>query len=133
MPLGIDRDERDLHDTGDEHAPGSGLPRVREPMGEQQRHDHDDVEQDRRTGRRREPAIGVELARDHGLHRHEQERREGDAGERHGEVVAGRIVRKSEQANDGGRVDERQRQQHDVDGEQGRRDTIGEEPRRRQP
>ena len=98
MPLGIDPHEHDLRDTGDEHAPGGGLTRGREPMGEEQRRDHADVEQDRRARGGGEPAIGVELARDHGLHRYEQERGKGDAGERDGEVVAGGVARQSEQA-----------------------------------
>ena len=127
--LGVDADdERHDHARG-EHAPGGGVARVREERREQQRGDDRQIEQDGRARGGGEPVIGIEDAGEQRLDRHEREIGEGDAGERHGEIEADRIVGETrrEQADHLRREDERKRQQHEIDGDQRRGDLIGEQ------
>ena len=87
------------------------------------------VEQNRRAGRGGEAIIGIEDAGEQRLDRHEREIGEGDAGQRHGEIEADRIVGETrrEQADHLWREHQRKRQQHEIDGDQRRGDLVGEQ------
>ena len=127
--LGVDGDEQHLRHAGDSHAPGRGVARALEVGRKQKRGDQRDIEQHRRAGGGGETLIGVEHAGKQSLERHEREIGEGDAGERYRHVEAGRVVDETrrEDAHHPGREQERERKQHEVDGDECRGDAVGEE------
>ncbi len=127
--LGVDADDQRHDHAGHEHAPGGGVARVGEKRREQERGDDRQIEQDGRAGRGGEAIIGVEDAGEQRLDRHQREIGKGDAGERHGEIEADRIVGETgrQQADHLRREDQRQRQQHEIDGDQRRGDLVGEQ------
>ena len=129
MRLGVDADDEGNDHARGEHAPGGGVARVREKRREQQRGDDRQIEQDGRARRGGKPIIGIEDAGEQRLDRYQREIGEGDAGERHGEIVADRIVGETrrQQADHLRGEDERKRQQHEIDGDQRRGDLIGEQ------
>ncbi len=116
-------------DAGHEHAPGGGVAGVGEERRQQQRGDDRQIEQDGRAGGGGEPVIGIEDAGEQRLHRHQREIGKGDAGERHGEIVARRIVveTRRQQADHLRGEDQREREQHEIDGDQRRGDLVGEQ------
>ena len=105
------------------------MARVRKERREQQRGYDREIEEDGGAGSGGEAVVGVEDAGEQRLDRHEREIGEGDAGERHGEIEADRIVGEAggEQAHHLRREDEGKRQQHEIDGDQRRGDLIGEQ------
>ncbi|ODS01638.1 hypothetical protein AUC69_05025 [Methyloceanibacter superfactus] len=129
MGLGIGAEEQGLRHAGDEHAPGRGVAGIGEPRREQQRGDDREIEQHRRAGRRGETVIGVEDAGEQRLERHQRQIGEGDAGERDGQIEALRIADEAggEKPDHLRREQQRDGEQHQIDGDQGGGDLVGEQ------
>ncbi len=127
--LGVSPDQEHDGDAGEQNAPSRGVAGIGEQGREKQRGDDRQVEKNGRAGGGGEAVIGVEDAGEQRLDRHEREIGEGDAGERDGKVEARRIVHeaRSEHAHDPWREQQRKSQEHEIDGDQSRRDLIGEE------
>ena len=131
----VGRHHRGFEESGDEHAPGSGMPGGREEGRKCKRRHHRQVEEDRRRGGCGEPVQGVE---DAAIERHQRDQHEvgkGDAGEFDRKREALRVVIEAgrQQRDDGGREHERHREQHRLRGKQHGEHAIGKEPRRLAP
>jgi hypothetical protein len=129
MRLGVSPDQEHDGEARKQNAPSRGVAGVGEQGREKQRGDDRQVEKNGRAGGGGEAVVGVEDAGEQRLDRHEREIGEGDAGERDGEVEARRIVdeARSEHAHDPWREQQREAQEREIDGDQSRRDLIGEE------
>ena len=102
------------------------MARVGKERRQQQRGDDRQVEENGRAGGGGEAVIGVEDAGEQGLDRHQRQIREGDAGERHGEIEAGRIEAGGQHADHFRGEDHGDGQHHQVEGDERRGDLIGE-------
>ena len=115
-PARFRHQQRELGDSGDEHAPAGRLAGVGKEEGEGEESRHEQIEQHRREGGGAEIAVRIERAAVQRRQRDEGEIGEGDARHADGERELLRVLGKArrDQRDELVGVDERGDEQHDL-------------------